>query len=149
MLMRTRISKVVMCVATLLLLLMSAIPHHHHCTEADTFRHIDYICFSDDGAIERDACGDCCSDHEANHDMEHSHEGGHVHLHSIVTIAERIVDVPAYLTAFELITPELLLPDSPLFEVEHVSQVPVDIKLLSTCLPRVQGKRGPPSSAVC
>ena len=149
MLMRTRISKVVMCVATLLLLLMSAIPHHHHCTEANTFRHIDYICFADDGAIEREACGDCRSDHEANHDMEHSHEDGHVHLHSIVTIAERIVDVPAYLTAFELITPELLLPDSPLFEVEHVSQVPVDIKLLSTCLPRVQGKRGPPSSAVC
>ena len=81
--------------------------------------------------------------------MEQSHEGGHVHLHSIVTIAERIVDVSAYLTAFELITPELLLPDSPLFEVEHVSQVPVDIKLLSTCLSRVQWKRGPPSSAVC
>lgn len=147
--MRTRISEVFMCVATFMLLLMSAIPHHHHCTEADTFRHIDYICFADDEAIEKEACGDCHSDHEANHGMEHSHAGGHVHLHSIVTIAERIVDVPAYLTAFELITPELLLPDSLLFEVEHVSQVPVDIKLLSTCPPRVQGKRGPPSSAVC
>lgn len=49
--MRTGISKVVMCVATFMLLLMSAIPHHHHCTEADTFRHIDYICFADNGAI--------------------------------------------------------------------------------------------------
>ena len=84
--MRTGISKVVMCVATFMLLLMSAIPHHHHCTEADTFRHIDYICFADNGAIEGDACDDCNSDHEVNHDMEHSHEGGHVHLHSIVTI---------------------------------------------------------------
>ena len=69
MLMRTGISKVVMCVATFMLLLMSAIPHHHHCTEADTFRHIDYICFADNGAIEGDACDDCNSDHEVNHDM--------------------------------------------------------------------------------
>ena len=77
------------------------------------------------------------------------HMGVDLPLKTGTPVAERIVDVPAYLTAFELITPELLLPDSPLFEVEYVSQVPVDIKLLSTCPPRVQGKRGPPSSAVC
>ncbi len=63
--MRTRISKVVMCVATFMLLLMSAIPHHHHCTEADTFSHIDYICFADDGIIEREACGNDASAYRA------------------------------------------------------------------------------------
>lgn len=125
------ISGYALVVATFMLLLMSAIPHHHHCTEPDGARHVDFICFS---SVE----------HEEE-SAEDEHAGENVHLHSIVTVSERTLDVMPYFMAAGSIVPEIIFPEIPVGESTWRAVVPVSVGTESSAPPDVRSLRAPPA----
>lgn len=136
--MRTMISKILMTFAAFTMLLMSAIPHHHHCTEAGTSSHIDYICFAaDDAENYVIADGDCHNERE--------HHSDDCLLHSIVTLLERIQNVPSYHPALEAVIPQSISVSLPGKYLTDRFIVPFSERIVSFCIVRSSGLRAPPS----
>lgn len=135
--MRTIISKMMMFMAAFIMLLMSAIPHHHHCTEAETIRHIDYICFAAD---------ETCEDGDDDHDME-DHQHHEICLHSIVTLLERVMRLPFIQSVCAAIIPCVLMSEAQATNCKIYSEIPVREKLPAAWFGLSTGFRAPPVSA--
>lgn len=122
------------------MLLMSSIPHHHHCTEAGTLSHVDYICFA---SQENDSSSEC-PDHERHNDDEHASDA--CQLHSIVTLLERIQDIPSYQSVSEPVLPQQVMPQDIILKDTAASpRIVITEKLSSFYLVRAKGLRAPPA----
>lgn len=136
--MKTRVSKILMCVAAFMMLLMSSVPHHHHCGQMDG-HHLDFICFAsqgvDSGCTADKDCGHC-------HDGDHGSES--CRIHSIVTLLERVQNIPSYQPALEFIVPQVIVLEAAEFDAADSPRIVIKEKLSSFYLVRSKGLRAPP-----
>ena len=139
--MRTAVSEIFMGLAAFIMLLMSAVPHHHHCSGIESLRHGDYICFASQ-EHEADESGCHGMETESGHDR---HESDACLLHSIVTLLERVQNVPSYHPALEAVIPQIILVDMSGNHVVDRFIVPFSERLVSSCIVRSSGLRAPPS----
>lgn len=167
--MKTMVSRILMTMAALMVLLMSSIPHHHHCTFPGGIHHVDYVCFaSQDEEAAHCACGDCQSSDSGKGDSAVSDSGeetsscggdscGHhpcgdsenCRLHSIVTLLEKVRNLPAYQPVLEFVVQEELTVSSPNADSRDASRVVLSENLTSFYLIRAKGLRAPPSAWSC
>lgn len=141
--MKTRVSKILMCVAAFMMLLMSSVPHHHHCGQMDGHNNLDFICFAsqglDSGCTADKDCGHC-------HDGDHGSES--CRIHSIVTLLERVQNIPSYQPALEFIVPQVIVLEAAESDAADSPRIVIKEKLSSFYLVRSKGLRAPPFLAV-
>ena len=166
--MKTMFSRMMMTLAALMVLLMSSIPHHHHCTLPGGFHHADYVCFaSQDEDDAHCALGDCRSSSGLTGDSQSADSGeasagdenqcGHrpcgdsenCRLHSIVTLLERVRNLPAYQPVLDFVAQEVLAVSAPDADLLDAARIVLSEKLTSFYLIRAKRLRAPPSALSC
>lgn len=141
--MKTRASKILMCVAAFMMLLMSSVPHHHHCGQMDGHHHLDFICFA-----SQDVESGCAADEDCGHSHDGDHGSESCRIHSIVTLLERVQNIPSYQPALEFIVPQVIMLEATEFDAADSPRIVIKEKLSSFYLVRSKGLRAPPSLAV-
>lgn len=125
--------------AAFMMLLMSSVPHHHHCGQMDGHHHLDFICFASPSTES------CCA---ADEDCGHCHDGDHgsesCRIHSIVTIQERVQNIPSYQPALEFIVPQVIVLEAAESDAADSPRIVIKEKLSSFYLVRSMGLRAPP-----
>lgn len=145
--MKTVVSRIFFSLAAFMMLLMSAVPHHHHCLGYESSRHIDYICFSGEEHEDAVCCdGECsggsCTEHHDGHETERCR------LHSIVTLLERIQDIPSYQPALETAFFQNIQEIQGVPEPADKFIVPLSERVTSFYFARAKGMRAPPAAQI-
>lgn len=137
--MKTRASKILMCVAAFMMLLMSSVPHHHHCGQMDGHHHLDFICFA-----SQDVESGCAADEDCGHSHDGDHGSESCRIHSIVTLLERVQNIPSYQPALEFIVPQVIMLEATESDAADSPRIVIKEKLSSFYLVRSKGLRAPP-----
>ena len=137
--MKTRVSKILMCVAAFMMLLMSSVPHHHHCGQMDGHHHLDFICFA-----SQDVDSGCAADKDCGHGHDGDHGSESCRIHSIVTLLERVQNIPSYQPALEFIVPQVIMLEVTESDAADSPRIVIKEKLSSFYLVRSKGLRAPP-----
>lgn len=137
--MKTRASKILMCMAAFMMLLMSSVPHHHHCGQMDGHHHLDFICFASLGTESS-----CAADKDCGHGHDGDHGSESCRIHSIVTLLERVQNIPSYQPALEFIVPQVIMLEATESDAADSPRIVIKEKLSSFYLVRSKGLRAPP-----
>ena len=137
--MKTRASKILMCMAAFMMLLMSSVPHHHHCGQMDGHHHLDFICFASQGVDSG-----CAADKDCGYGHDGDHGSESCRIHSIVTLLERVQDIPSYQPALEFIVPQVILMEATESDAADSPRIVIKEKPSSFYLVRSKGLRAPP-----
>ena len=99
----------------------------------------DFICFAsqgvDSGCVSDNDCGQC-------HDKDHSSES--CRIHSIVTLLERVQNIPSYQPALEFIVHQVIVLEAAEFDAADSPRIVIKEKLSSFYRVRSKGLRAPP-----
>lgn len=137
--MKTRVSKILMCMAAFMMLLMSSVPHHHHCGQMDGHHHLDFICFASQGIDSG-----CAADKDCGHSHDGDHGSESCRIHSIVTLLERVQNIPSYQPALEFIVSQMIILETAESDAADSPRIVIKEKLSSFYLVRSKGLRAPP-----
>lgn len=145
--MKTVVSRIFFSLAAFMMLLMSAVPHHHHCLGYESSGHADYICFSGEEHEDALCCYEDCTDGScAGHHDGHGTE--RCRLHSIVTLLERIQNIPSYQPALEAVFPQNAPEIQGVQDAADKFSVPLSERATSYYLARAKGMRAPPAAQI-
>ena len=104
---------------------------------------LDFICFAsqgvDSGCTADKDCGHC-------HDGDHGSES--CRIHSIVTLLERVQNIPSYQPALEFIVSQVIVLEAAESDAADSPRIVIKEKLSSFYLVRSKGLRAPPFLAV-
>ena len=128
--------------AAFMMLLMSSVPHHHHCGQMDGHHHLDFICFA-----SQDVDSGCAADKDCGHGHDGDHGSESCRIHSIVTLLERVQNIPSYQPALEFIVPQVIMLEATESDAADSPRIVIKEKLSSFYLVRSNGLRAPPFRA--